>query len=35
VVKYEAYKVEINDKSIVVINKVREHTLERDIAEFT
>ena len=34
VVKYEAYKVEINDESIVVINKVRENTLERDIAEF-
>jgi len=34
IVKYEAHKVEINDKSIVVINKVREKTLEREIAEF-
>lgn len=34
IVKYNAHKVEINDKSIVVINKVREKTLERKIAEF-
>lgn len=34
IVKYEAHKVEINDRSIVVVNKIREKTLEREIAEF-
>lgn len=32
IVKYDAYKVEINDQSIVVINRNREKTLEREIA---
>ena len=33
IVKYDAYKVEINDLNIVVINKIREKTLELEIAE--
>ena len=34
IVKFEAYKVEITEETISVINKVREITLEREIAEF-
>lgn len=34
VVKYDVYKVEVNDQRIVVFNKVREKTLEREILEF-
>lgn len=33
IVKYEANKVDINDHSIVVTNKIREKTLEIEIAE--
>jgi hypothetical protein len=33
IVKYEAHKVDINDHSIVVTNKIRGKTLEREIAE--
>ena len=34
VVKFEAYKVEITEENISVINKVLETTLERKVAEF-
>lgn len=34
IVKFDAYKVEIDDDKVRVINKVDEITLERDLAEF-